>query len=293
MAILKGKRVVVTGSSRGLGRACAVEMARHGAELIVNGTDRDALAQTVELVQGVGGRVNAVAGSVADSRVCRQLIERCVDAYGGIDVLVNNAGIVRDRTLFRMTEEEFDEVVAVNLRGAWACGKYAALVMREQGAGHIINIVSSSGLSGGFGQSNYAAAKAGMLGLLRTWVLELTRFGIRCNALWPIAETDMTQVIFARARQTADAEGAVPPTPADLGFGTAEQVAQGLVWLASDAAAHFNGQCVTFNGRKTALWTHPREVHEVFHAEPWTVAELATHYAEVSPQPLYQPRFTA
>ena len=214
MALLQGKRVVITGSSRGLGRATAVEMAKAGARVVVNGTDPEALAETVALVREAGGEVASVVGSVADASVCATLIQTCVTHYGGIDVLVNNAGQVRDRTLFKMSEEDFDAVIAVHLRGAWACGKYAAIAMREQGGGQIINIISSSGLAGGFGQSNYAAAKAGLLGLQRTWVLELTRYGIRCNAFWPIAATEMTQVVFDNAGRQAAASGTPAPSPA-------------------------------------------------------------------------------
>ncbi len=293
MALLQGKRVVITGSSRGLGRATAVEMAKAGARVVVNGTDPEALAETVALVREAGGEVASVVGSVADASVCATLIQTCVTHYGGIDVLVNNAGQVRDRTLFKMSEEDFDAVIAVHLRGAWACGKYAAIAMREQGGGQIINIISSSGLAGGFGQSNYAAAKAGLLGLQRTWVLELARYGIRCNAFWPIAATEMTQVVFDNAGRQAAASGTPPLSPAALGFGSPSEVAQGLLWLASDAANHFNGQCITFNGRKTALWSVPREVHETFRDTPFSAAELCEHYAQVVPEELYQPRFTA
>lgn len=291
MSMLAGRRVIVTGSSRGLGRAFAVEMAKAGAQIVINGTNPDALAAAEAAVRAVGGNVVPVAGSVTDAAVCERLVSTCREAFGGVDVLVNNAGVVRDRTLFKMSDAEFDEVIAVHLRGSFLCGRHAAAAMREQGGGQIIQVISNSGLSGGFGQSNYAAAKAGMLGLLRTWVLELTRHGIRTNAFWPIAETDMTQVVFNLAAKDAAANGRPAPTPAELGFGTATEVAQGMVWLASDAAAHFNGQCVTFNGRKTALWTIPREVHEVFKATPWTAAELAAHYAKIPPEPAYQPRF--
>jgi len=291
MSVLAGKRVVITGSSRGLGRAFAVEMAKAGASIVINGTNPAALAEAERQVRQVADQVVAVAGSVADSAVCGQLVRTCVDRFGGIDVLINNAGVVRDRTLFKMSDAEFDEVIAVHLRGSWACGKHAALAMREQGGGHIINVISNSGLCGGFGQSNYAAAKAGMLGLQRTWLLELARFGIRSNAFWPIADTDMTHVVFDNAARDAATKGQPAPTPAELGFGSPVEVAQGMVWLASDAANHFNGQCITFNGRKTALWTQPREVHEEFRATPWSVEDLAAHYATLAPEPLYQARF--
>jgi len=291
MNLLQGKRIVITGSSRGLGRAFAVAMAKEGASLVLNGTNTDALRDTEALVRKVGGKASSVLGSVADTALCEKLVKTCVEHYGGIDVLVNNAGVVRDRTLFKMTEAEFDEVIAVHLRGSWACGKHAALAMREAGGGHIVNVISNAGLCGGFGQSNYAAAKAGMLGLQRTWVLELARYGIRCNALWPIAATDMTHVVFDNAARDAAASGKPAPTPAELGFGSADEVALGMLWLVSDAAKHFNGQVMTFNGRKTALWTHPREVHEAFRAEAWTLDELTRHYASVEPEALYQARF--
>ena len=291
MTTLAGKRIVITGSSRGLGRGFALEMAKAGARVVINGTNGDALAASAQAIRDAGGEVVALLGSVAESATCTQLIQTCVDSYGGIDVLINNAGQVRDRTLFKMSDADFDEVIAVHLRGTFMCSRQAAIAMREQGGGQIINVVSSSGLAGGFGQSNYAAAKAGMMGLLYTWVMELSRYGIRCNAFWPIGETDMTQVVFERANQDAAGKGRVAPSPAELGFGTPAEVAQGMIWLASDAAAKFNGQCFTFNGRKTALWTHPTEVVESFKSTPWSVAELTAHYDAVAPMPAYQPRF--
>lgn len=291
MNLLAGKRIVITGSSRGLGRAFAVAMAKEGASLVLNGTNADALRDAETLVRKVGGKSTSVLGSVADSAVCERLVRTCVEQYGGIDILVNNAGLVRDRTLFKMSDAEFDEVIAVHLRGSWACGKHAALAMREGGGGQIVNVISNSGLCGGFGQSNYAAAKAGMLGLQRTWVLELSRYGIRCNAFWPIADTDMTHVVFDNAAREAAGRGAAAPTPVELGFGSADEVAQGMVWLVSDAARHFNGQIVSFNGRKTALWTQPREVHEAFRPTAWSVDDLTRHYANIEPEALYQARF--
>lgn len=293
MAGVEGKRIVITGSTRGLGQAAALALAAAGARVVLNGTNEVALAETLERIRASGGEAAGLAGSVAETRVCEALIGTCVSRYGGIDVLINNAGLVRDRTLFKMTAEDFDEVIAVHLRGSWACGKYAALAMRDQGGGQIINVTSNSGLCGGFGQSNYAAAKAGVLGLMRTWVLELARYGIRCNAFWPIAETDMTQVVFANAAKAASARGEPAPSPTALGFGTADEVAQGLLWLAGDEAAHFNGQCVTFSGRKTALWTHPAEVHVRLSAQPMSATELATHYAGVPAESLFEPSFTA
>ncbi|MCY4562970.1 MAG: SDR family oxidoreductase, partial [Gammaproteobacteria bacterium] len=152
-----------------------------------------------------------------------------------------------------------------------------------------IQVISASGLVGGFGQGNYAAAKEGMIGLLRTSLLEFARYGIRSNALWPVGQTDMTQVVFERARAAAAQQGEPPPDPVDMGFGTPEEVAAGLVWLAGDGAARFNGQILSFNGRKTGLWTHPAEVHADYRDKPWTVEELDAYYSDIEPQPVNPP----
>ncbi len=280
--------MVITGSSRGLGRAFAIAAAAEGASVIVNGTNESALAETVEAVGSDNGCVIPVPGSVAEPEVVERLVRTCVEQFGGVDVMVNNAGIVRDRTLLKMSVEDWDEVVRVHLRGAFLCTRQAALAMRETG-GHIIQVISASGLVGGFGQGNYAAAKEGMIGLLRTSLLEFARYGIRSNALWPVGQTDMTQVVFERARAAATQQGEPPPNPVDMGFGTPEEVAAGLVWLASDGAARFNGQILSFNGRKTGLWTHPAEVHAEYRDEPWTVDELDAYYRDIEPQPVNPP----
>jgi NAD(P)-dependent dehydrogenase (short-subunit alcohol dehydrogenase family) len=188
---LAGKRIAVTGASRGLGRAFAVACAGAGADVVVNGRDSDSLADTSALVLAAGVRCEAVVGDVAEEAVCTAIVTRCVEAFGGIDCLVNNAGITRDRTLGKMSAEEFDNVIAVNLRGTWACAKAAALAMRERG-GSIVNVVSNTAFSGAIGQTNYAASKAGVAGMTRTWARELSRYEIRVNAIWPIAATDMT-----------------------------------------------------------------------------------------------------
>lgn len=277
---LKGKRMVITGSSRSLGRHFALACAAEGASLIVNGTNEEALAKVVREVADLGAAVHAVAGSVAETDVCNALVETCVDKFGGIDVMVNNAGIVRDRTLMKMSDEDFDEVIAVNLRGPFLCTRRAAVAMKAQGNGHIIQITSASGLVGNFGQTNYAAAKAGLMGMMYTAAKELARYNIRCNAMWPVARTDMTQPLIDSSDATAQA----------LGFGEPEEVAMGLVWLASDAAGRFNSQCLTFNGLKTALWRSPSEDYIKQEQQAITIEELEGYYAQLSPIPMYSSR---
>ena len=277
---LKGKRIVITGSSRSLGRHFALACAAEGASLIVNGTNEEALADVAREVADLGVAVHAVVGSVAETEVCNALVDTCVDKFGGIDVMVNNAGIVRDRTLMKMSDEDFDEVIAVNLRGPFLCTRSAAVAMKAQGSGHIIQITSASGLVGNFGQTNYAAAKAGLMGMMYTAAKELGRYNIRCNAMWPVARTDMTQPLIDKSDATA----------LELGFGEPEDVAMGLVWLASDAAERFNSQCLTFNGLKTALWRSPSENYIKQEQQAISIEELEGYYAELSPIPIYSSR---
>ena len=277
---LKGKRIVITGSSRSLGRHFALACAAEGASLIVNGTNEEALADVAREVADLGVAVHAVVGSVAETEVCNALVDTCVDKFGGIDVMVNNAGIVRDRTLIKMSDEDFDEVIAVNLRGPFLCTRSAAVAMKAQGSGHIIQITSASGLVGNFGQTNYAAAKAGLMGMMYTAAKELGRYNIRCNAMWPVARTDMTQPLIDNSDATA----------LELGFGEPEDVAMGLVWLASDAAERFNSQCLTFNGLKTALWRSPSEDYIKQEQQAISIEELEGYYAELSPIPIYSSR---
>jgi len=290
MGMLEGKRIAVTGASRGLGRAFAVALAAEGAHVVVNGTNAELLDGVVQDITGAGGEAAAVVGSVADDDVAASIVQACVERFGGIDAVVNNAGIVRDRTLMNMTPEEFDEVIAVNLRGTWSVSRHAARAMKEQGTGGLLlQIVSNSAFTGSIGQTNYAASKAGVMGMLYAWDVELKRFGIRTNAVWPVAQTDMTRVVFENAAKQAEAAGRPVPEPSSFGFGTPESVAPVVVYLCSDAASHLRSQLVTFNGSKLALWSHPRET-ELGRQDGWTVAELAAAL-DGAAEPVHVPRF--
>jgi 3-oxoacyl-[acyl-carrier protein] reductase len=286
---LDGKRIVVTGSSRGLGRGFAIALAAAGAQVIVNGTDRDALAATEAAIVTAGGRCEPVVGSVADDAVAEALVATCVRAFGGIDAVVNNAGIVRDRTLLNMTPTEFDEVIAVNLRGTWSTSRHAARAMKDAGnGGLLLQVISGSAFVGSVGQTNYAASKAGVMGMLYSWDVELAKIGVRTNALWPIGQTDMTQVVFEGARKRAESAGREAPTPRSMGFGLPEEIAPVVVYLCSDAAAHLRSQLVTFNGRKLAVWQHPSEAWIERREQGWTADDIA---AALPPeqQPVYRP----
>ncbi len=289
--LLAGQSVAVTGATRGLGRAIARALAGAGASLVVNGRDAQLLDTLVAELESRGADAVAVPGSVADEPTAQRIVETAVERFGKLDTLVNNAGVVRDRTTLRMSADEFDEVIATNLRGTWLCGREAARAMKQSG-GHIINITSNAAFQGSVGQSNYAAAKAGVVALTRAWAYELERYGIRANAVWPIALTDMTEVVIERAGAAAEADGRERPSAAELGFGDPDEVATLLVYLASDLAAHLNHQIVTFNGGRIATWTHPRE-EDVRERPRWSVEQIAEHFAgrdAVTQQPLYEPQ---
>ena len=256
-----GARAVVTGSTRGLGRAFTDALVETGASVVVNGTTPDGVDRVLADMRARGADVRGVVGSVADYEVCERLISTCVDEFGGIDLLVNNAGVTRDRSLMKMSVEEFDEVIAVHLRGTWACGSIAARAMREQG-GAIVNIASGSGLFGMFGQANYAAAKAGIVGLSRVMHLELSRFGIRTNVLAPVAQTDMTEVFMTGAVGHTEEF----PPPAD--------VAPVVAFLGSDAARHVSGQVISFDGSRLSVWSHPKATSTAIGAR-WTTELFA------------------
>ncbi len=267
--LLENKVAIVTGSTRGLGRGFAQALAAEGAQVVVNGTNADLVA---EVVSGIGDAATGVAGSVADWSVAEQLTQTALDRFGRLDILINNAGIVRDRTLLKMTEEEFDDVIAVNLKGAFACTRFAAQAMRdnpgENAGGKVINVISNTGLRGGFGQTNYAAAKAGLAGMVRTWALELDRFNIQANGLWPVAVTDMTQVLVDREAAEAETEDRPVKSARELGLGQVAEVAPIAVYLASDLC-DLQGQIVTCNGTKIALWSHPNEI-ALAHRDAWS-----------------------
>ncbi|WP_238006490.1 SDR family NAD(P)-dependent oxidoreductase [Dactylosporangium sp. AC04546] len=270
---LAGLPAVVTGSSRGLGRAFAQAVAQAGAHVVVNGTDPDATQAVVDAITSEGGTAIPCVGSVTDAAFCAQLIETCVEEFGGIGLLVNNAGVTRDRSLTRMSVEEFDEVVAVHLRGTWACGAAAARAMRKSG-GSIVNVTSGAGLFGTFGQANYAAAKAGIIGLSRVMDLELARHGIRVNTLAPVARTNMTAVF-----DTGTVAHRLP-------FPPPETVAPLVTYLASDAGRHLHGQVLSFDGTELSVWSHPAATSTWTQTGGWTIEAFG---AALTPETMQHP----
>ncbi|MDY6855004.1 MAG: SDR family oxidoreductase [Thermodesulfobacteriota bacterium] len=269
--LLEGKNAVVTGSSRGLGRAFAIALAEAGANVVINGTVAPDVNQVVEEIKAKGGSAVSCTKSVTTWEGARQVIHSAVDNFGRIDILVNNAGIVRDRMVFNMTEEEFDSVIAVHLKGTFSCSRHASILMREQKSGRIINITAHGGLRGGIGRSNYAAAKAGIAGMTRCWAQELVRYNITINAVSPVAKTRMTEPLIERARQRAKESGDPEPSLEEMGLGEPKEVAPLVVYLACDEAGWVNGQIIFLGGFRLALYSHPNMIRYAFMPKGWTV----------------------
>ncbi|MFF0298438.1 SDR family NAD(P)-dependent oxidoreductase [Kitasatospora sp. NPDC004614] len=280
---LTGKVAVVTGSGRGLGLAYATALAHAGAAVVINDLDADTAEQAAATIRDAGGRAVAQAAAVGTTEAAQLLVDRAVEAFGRLDVMVTNAGILRDKVLWKMTDDDFDAVIATHLRGTFTCARAAAVRMREQGdGGRLIMIGSPAGQRGNFGQTNYAAAKAGIAAMVRTWSMELGRAGITVNAVVPVAATAMTETIPAFAPYIeAMKQGA--PLPDFLrkgeGFGTAEDCAALLPFLASDAAAGITGQCIGIGGDKLALWSHPQEVATAYADGGWSPEAIAAVWA--------------
>lgn len=241
--MLKGRVALVTGASRGIGKAVALELVRHGARVAVSARNGELLDTLVAEIIAGGGEAVAVAGDISRAADADRLVEQTVEAFGRADILVNNAGITRDGLLLRMKDEDWDAVLETNLKGAFLCTRAVAKVMTRQKSGRIINISSVVGEMGNAGQANYCASKAGLIGLTKATARELARRSITANAVAPgFITTDMTDGLSDKARQ--ELIGQIP-----LGrLGAAEDIAHSVVFLASDQAAYITGQVLGVNG---------------------------------------------
>lgn len=241
----KKKRVaLITGASRGIGRAIAVELARQGCSILVDYAGNTAAAEeTVRLCQAEGVEALAVQADVADEEAVKGLVKTTLEHFGAIDVLVNNAGITRDSLMLRMSAEDFDLVIEKNLRGAFLLTKYVGKEMLHQRRGRIVNVSSIVGVHGNAGQANYAASKAGLIGLTKTTALEYASRGITANAVAPgFIDTDMTKVLPEKVK-----DAMLQQIPARQ-FGTPEDVAKAVAFLASDDARYISGQVLGVDG---------------------------------------------
>jgi len=248
MSLLEGKVVLVTGGSRGIGKATALEAAARGARVAIayHSNEAEAARVVAEITARGGATARAYACDVSNSAQAKELVEQVVADFGQIDVLVNNAGIARDKLLIAMTDEDFDAVIATNLKGAFATAKAAASKMIRRRVGVIINVSSIVGQHGNAGQANYAAAKAGLIGLTQSIAKELAGRGVRCCAVAPgFIETDMTAGLSEKLRESMLAD--IPLAC----LGQPEDIARAIVWLASDQASYITGITLTIDGGMT------------------------------------------
>ena len=242
--MLENKIALVTGAGRGIGRAIAIAFAEEGAEVIINYNGSEQRAKEVkQTIEENGGKASIYKCNVSDFVACEAMIKDIVKEYGHLDILVNNAGITKDGLIMKMKEEDFDSVLNVNLKGTFNTIRHSARQMLKQRSGKIINISSVSGILGNVGQANYAASKAGVIGLTKTMARELGSRGITVNAIAPgFVETEMTGVLSEEIRENACKQ-------IILGrFGKPEDIANTAVFLASDKADYITGQVISVDG---------------------------------------------
>ncbi|WP_117214455.1 SDR family NAD(P)-dependent oxidoreductase [Allorhizocola rhizosphaerae] len=299
---LSGRVAIVTGAGRGLGQAYAKALAAAGARVVVNDADPGAAKEAADELVAAGGSAVAEPGAVGPSEVAQRLVDRAVAEFGRLDVLVTNAGILRDRILWKMSDEEFDEVVTVHLRGTFTCVRAAVQRMREQGdGGRIIAVGSPAGQRGNPGQTNYSAAKAAIVGMVRTWSMECARAGISVNAVIPVAATAMTATIPAFEPYVTAWQRDGAPLPrwlrAGEGFGAPEDAAGLVVFLASASSDGITGQAIGVGGDKLAVWTHPAEVAVAYQDGGWEADGIAVAWpalaAHVQPVGIAPPQAPA
>jgi NAD(P)-dependent dehydrogenase (short-subunit alcohol dehydrogenase family) len=290
---LGGRVAVVTGAGRGLGRAYAEALAAAGAAVVVNDADAGAADEAAEMICSAGGLAVAAPGAVGPTEVAQRLVDRTVAEYGRLDVLVTNAGILRDRMVWKMSDEDFDAVVEVHLRGTFTCVRAAVRHMRERGGGgRIIAVGSPAGQLGNVGQTNYSAAKAAIVGMVRTWSMECARDRITVNAVIPVAATAMTATMPAFEPYVAawrDHGTALPPwLRAGEGFGLPEDASGLVVFLASAESEGVTGQAIGIGGDKLTLWSHPQEIVASYRDGGWSADEIAQAWSAlmVRPQPV-------
>jgi len=271
MGLLDGKVAVVTGGGTGIGRAVSLDLAAAGAKVVVNdyGVSVDGRDPSSEPANEVVGKIRAKGGqavaspeSVATMAGGRAVVDLALKEFGDLHILVCCAGILRERMIFNMSEEEWDAVIAVHLKGHFTVMQPATRHMREKKAGSIITFTSTAGLEGSPGQPNYSAAKEGIVGLTRSTALAMARYGVRCNAISPTADTRMTQRLPGERRGLATA---TPP----------EAIGPVATFLASDKAAHITGQIIGVRGTEVTVYSHQAPLRTATSVEAWTPERLA------------------
>src|SRR6059036_2938010 len=273
MGLLDRNVALVTGAGSGIGRAVALGLAAEGAAVVVgdygvsvDGRDPSSAPAeaVVKEIEKTGGRAVASAENVATMAGGKAMVDTALKSFGDLHILVCCAGILRERMIFNMSEDEWDAVIAVHLKGHFTVMQPATAHMREKKRGCIIGFTSTAGLEGSPGQPNYSAAKEGIVGLMRSTALAMAKYGVTVNCISPSAETRMTE----RLPDTRRAQAAAPP----------EAIAPVVAFLASDRAAHVTGQILHVRGNQVSLWSHPAQIRAVTSREGWTPEALADVY---------------
>jgi len=279
VGIVEGKVAVVTGAGRGIGRGMALHLAREGARVVVNdlggsvhgeGRDGSIAEQVVEEIRAGGGEAVASAHTVASWQGGHEVIRTALDTYGRIDILINNAGILRDQFAVQMSEEEWDSVIQVHLAGSFHCTRAAAPTMRKQRSGRILFMTSTAGFIGTIAQCNYGAAKMGILGLSRNVAMEMQRYNVTSNCIAPFAWTRIPASIPA---VTEEIRKSVDRLFKDM---SPEDVSPLVVFLASERAAQITGQVFGVRGREVYIFSQPRVVRSIHRSGGWTARDLAS-----------------
>lgn len=263
MSLLSDKVAVVTGAGRGIGRGHCLHLARAGAAVLVNDIDSEQAEQVVADIRAQGGRAATSVANIASREGARQLVADCHAHFGGLHCLVNNAGNLRDRSFLKMTDEEFDAVWLVHVKGTFWCSQYAAQSMRESGTGGAIVNTTSGAHFGSFGQTNYAAAKGAIASMTYTWALELSRYGIRVNAIGPTGTTRMSDTYRDASGRTV----ALPHIDPDLNGPL-------VAWLCSDRAAAVSGQVFGSGGERLAHMIQPHYGKTLLRSGGWDVEAI-------------------
>lgn len=305
--LLKEKVAIITGSGRGIGRGVAMMMAAEGASLVVNdlggsvdgsGASNSPADEVVKEITASGGTAVANHDSVASMDGGEAIVQSALDNFGRLDIVVTPAGILRDRMVFNMTEEEWDDVIAVHLKGTFSVTKFACILFRQQRSGCIITFSSTSGLYGNSGQANYGAAKDGIAGYTRGIARDMGRYGVRVNSISPGANSRMTATVPQSAREiraSAGMQGSSQSASLELRR-QPEDIAPFVTWLASDNAESVNGQVFHVTGGEVSLMNNPEVSRTLTKSGRWTVDEISAMFPGtlgldlVNPAPRQAPR---
>ncbi|MFO8102460.1 MAG: SDR family NAD(P)-dependent oxidoreductase [Dehalococcoidia bacterium] len=295
---LKGRVAVISGSSMGIGRALAIDMAKEGADVIVNARNVDKCKEVVAEVESLGRKAVPVAADISIKEQAEGLIDAAVDNFGKVDILINNAGFLRDRMLWKMSDEEFDDLMKVFIYGYFYCSRRAAQLMREQYWGRIINMSSRVAL-GNSGQVNYGTAKTGILGMTRCTARDLGRRNVTCNAIFPGAASRLTvtQEVLESKGKRQDKDVSTTARVGDL-LEDPEHFTPFITWLCTDEAADINGQTFFCRDRQISLYSPAPVMQSTIFAphETWTVDEISELFPKtlgegvINPAPAQPPK---